>query len=76
MNPALRIDDTRAFVSVCAWCPDKAQRDAAARAAGQRVSHGICDICMARELAAFRLRQVARDMTPSCFSVRSASPIA
>lgn len=36
------------LVTVCAWCPDKAARDAAAAEAGHDVTHGICPDCAAR----------------------------
>ena len=34
------------------WCPDLDLRTAALQAAGYRVSHGICEICLARYFAA------------------------
>lgn len=33
------------FVDVCAWCPDKLDADAWARAHGLTVSRGICKTC-------------------------------
>lgn len=38
----------RQIVTLCGWCPDKAERTAAARAHGFDVSHGICPACSAR----------------------------
>ena len=37
------------FAQVCAHCPDKAQAEAEAEAAGYIVSHGICPDCAWRE---------------------------
>lgn len=42
---------TPAMITLCAWCPDKAARDAAAESAGHIVSHGICERCKAALLA-------------------------
>ena len=33
------------LVHVCAWCPDKEEQTASARAHGFDVSHGICESC-------------------------------
>lgn len=66
----MNLDNTRAHRFVCAWCPDKAAKDAAAKAAGHTVTHGICDVCMAQEFGALRLRQVARDVDSASFSLR------
>jgi hypothetical protein len=33
------------LVTVCAWCPDKEEQTASARAHGFDVTHGICDSC-------------------------------
>lgn len=34
------------MVVICAWCPDKAIRDAEAKAKGAKVSHTICAGCL------------------------------
>jgi len=36
------------LVMVCAWCPDKEEQTASARAHGFDVTHGICDVCKAK----------------------------
>lgn len=36
------------LVRICAWCPDKVQAERTCRAAGLRVTHGICVDCYAR----------------------------
>ena len=36
------------LVTVCAWCPDAAERTASARAHGCDVTHGMCPVCEAR----------------------------
>lgn len=35
-----------ALVSICSWCPDARDQTTRARAAGQRVTHGICQDCL------------------------------
>ncbi len=37
--------DPRPIVNVCAWCPDKAARDAEVEAAGAVPSHILCPAC-------------------------------
>jgi hypothetical protein len=39
------LEPTAPLVSVCAWCPDAAQRTAALVRAGHEVSHGLCPTC-------------------------------
>lgn len=39
------------LVKVCAWCPDKEERDAEIIAAGNEPTHGACDACYAKQLA-------------------------
>jgi hypothetical protein len=39
------------IVAICAWCPDAAERTAAARAHGYDVSHTMCEPCAVRWLA-------------------------
>lgn len=36
------------MTTICAWCPDAAAKLAAAEAAGQTVTHGICPTCAKR----------------------------
>lgn len=40
----------KTLMSVCAWCPDKAARTAAAEAAGYDVTHGVCPACYRRQM--------------------------
>lgn len=42
---------TTPIVVVCAWCPDKPERDAEALRLGYRVSHTICEACKEKQLA-------------------------
>ncbi len=46
------MQDGKTCVRVCSYCPDAAQADALAKREGLAVTHGICDSCKARELAA------------------------
>lgn len=64
------------LISVCAWCPDKAAREAAARQRGHDVTHGICPACYAREMAALfpaprRLVELTPERDPSRTPVRT-----
>lgn len=52
------------LITYCAWCPDKTARDAAAKAAGQTVSHGICEPCKAALLASLGT-EIAGDPAPA-----------
>lgn len=44
------------IVTVCGWCPDRAEQTAAARALGFDVSHGMCAACAAAYQAALERR--------------------
>ena len=68
----MTLEATLPAVRVCAWCPDKATKDAAARTAGQRVTHGICAVCLQKEFQSLALRQVERDLTPDSFAALAA----
>ena len=46
--PLLPAAPARTYARVCSWCPDAPARTAAAVAAGQVVTHGICPACRAR----------------------------
>jgi hypothetical protein len=43
--------DAGPVVRVCAWCPDKLEAEAEAKAAGHVVSHGICPECAQKLMA-------------------------
>lgn len=40
--------EMKAFVVVCGWCADAAQKTLAAKAQGHTVSHGICGACVVK----------------------------
>lgn len=50
MIAAQNFTRARKLVFVCAWCPDKATRDAAAAAAGHDVTHGLCPLCYTKQM--------------------------
>jgi hypothetical protein len=55
-------DDADELVVVCAWCPDKLDREMEALARGQSISHGICRDCRRRlELDEFELDETGAD---------------
>lgn len=49
------------FITVCGWCPDRAEQTASARAQGFEVSHGICFPCAAKLEAAMDAFPSERD---------------
>jgi len=42
------------LVSICAWCPDKAEADAHFENLNYDITHGICAACTAKETAPFK----------------------
>jgi hypothetical protein len=68
------MNDTRPIVTVCAWCPDKAERDAEASSRGARVSHGICPACREKQLREIHALSF-EPVPPVGFVCRSAAPV-
>ena len=46
------VNKDRKLVWVCAWCPDKEEQDASARAHGFDVTHGMCPTCLEKNYPA------------------------
>jgi hypothetical protein len=36
------------IITVCAWCPDRKEREKKAKESGHEVTHGICPECFER----------------------------
>jgi hypothetical protein len=39
-------------IAICAWCPDKDEAEAMAKAEGFNVTHGCCESCSQKQIAA------------------------